>query len=342
MPINLPTYIRRLQDLELIEPAGIDFHLERYHNLTSGQANDPDEFGQALVAARLLTAWQHGRILAGRADSLRLAGYNLTDELKSLDYLAVERATGERARLSLVGDDSVGVLPPGGWTPAEFAMQVSSLESPYVTHLRVVTRHRWQVCLVDEYGAGILLQQIVGEHGPLDIPRTVLVFRDAARGLAALDTLPILPRTVTPTEVIVNGDSAKVSGFTLSRSTCRPNPEGSADLVNYLAPESTLDSDHMVGRQTIVYSLGCTLCFALTGAPPFPFEGRSLPQLMMQHHIDPVPAIRSRRSEIPPWLAALCERMLAKRAAERPDIEAVCHALEAGLRVVSLLVLAAT
>lgn len=330
MAVDLPTYIRRLQDLELIEPAGIDFHLERYHNLTSGRADDPDEFGQALVAAGLLTGFQHGRILAGRADSLAIAGYNLADELQPGDYLAIDRATGERARLWLMGGN---LSAPGRWSPAEFAMHVASLESPYVTHLRVVTQHGWRVCLVDEYGAGERLQRMVDEHGPLEIQLAIQVFRDAARGLAALRTLACIPRLVTPSEVIVTGASAKVSGFTLGDSLRQPDPprpRRSADPANYLAPEMAIDSS-LLDPRSGVYSLGCTLCFALTGAPPFRFEGLTLAQILMQHHIDPVPAIRSRRSEIPPWLASLCEQMLAKRPEDRPQrMEAVCQALERG------------
>ena len=57
--------------------------------------------------------------------------------------------------------------------------------------------------------------------------------------------------------------------------------------MDYIAPEQTIDSTGVDGRADI-YSLGCTLYFALTGQPPFP-GGSSREKVRRHRHEEPVP-----------------------------------------------------
>jgi hypothetical protein len=89
---------------------------------------------------------------------------------------------------------------------------------------------------------------------------------------------------------------------------------GTAD---YMAPEQVYDS-HAVDIRADIYSLGCTLYKLLTGQAPFShLEGRNSIQKMLTHLHEPIPPIRSRRSEVPQALASVLERMVAKRRADR-------------------------
>ncbi len=83
---------------------------------------------------------------------------------------------------------------------------------------------------------------------------------------------------------------------------------------DYIAPEQTLDS-HRVDIRADLYSLGCTLYFLLTGSAPF--AGGSLGQKIAQHQLhEPVP-IEQRRPDVPPSLAAVLRRLMAKRPEDR-------------------------
>ncbi len=82
----------------------------------------------------------------------------------------------------------------------------------------------------------------------------------------------------------------------------------------YIAPEQISDARRADIRADI-YSLGCTLYYLLTGAPPF--EGASLYDILKAHHtLEPTP-LNLARPEVPVELAALVARMMAKEAKRR-------------------------
>src|SRR5262249_36937292 len=66
-----------------------------------------------------------------------------------------------------------------------------------------------------------------------------------------------------------------------------------------------------------LYSLGCTLYHLLAGRPPFS-RGTLLEQLLAHREDTPRP-VTAFRGDVPPGLAALVERLLAKDPARRPQ-----------------------
>jgi serine/threonine-protein kinase len=86
---------------------------------------------------------------------------------------------------------------------------------------------------------------------------------------------------------------------------------GTAD---YIAPEQAVDPC-LVDIRADIYSLGCTLFFLLTGQPPFP--GASLMQKLMAHQDADRPRVQDLRPNVPDNLAAVVQRMMAKRPEDR-------------------------
>src|SRR5207302_7907394 len=70
---------------------------------------------------------------------------------------------------------------------------------------------------------------------------------------------------------------------------------------DYIAPEQTLDAASADIRADI-YSLGCTLYYLLTGAPPF--TGRSLFEVLQAHQALEAKLLNLVRAEVPEELPA--------------------------------------
>jgi serine/threonine protein kinase len=86
---------------------------------------------------------------------------------------------------------------------------------------------------------------------------------------------------------------------------------GSAD---YLAPEQ-IRRRSATDIRSDLYSLGCTLYFALVGWPPFP-RGTALEKLF-HHQFEEPPPLESLRPEVPSALCRIVRHLLAKRPGDR-------------------------
>jgi len=83
---------------------------------------------------------------------------------------------------------------------------------------------------------------------------------------------------------------------------------------DYVTPEQILDATSADIRAD-VYSLGCTLYYLLTGAPPF--RGKSLYEILRAHESLEAKPLNLARPEVPVELAAVVRKMMAKDAAKR-------------------------
>jgi serine/threonine protein kinase/Leucine-rich repeat (LRR) protein len=116
--------------------------------------------------------------------------------------------------------------------------------------------------------------------------------------------------------------TVKILDLGLARLT-QAGEQTAADLTHegavmgtpdFIAPEQAEES-HTVDIRADIYSLGCTLYFLLTGQVPFP--GGTLVQKLMKHQrAEPAP-VTALRPEVPPGLAAVLARMMAKRPEQR-------------------------
>src|SRR5436190_1985608 len=87
--------------------------------------------------------------------------------------------------------------------------------------------------------------------------------------------------------------------------------------VDYLAPEQAIDS-HKVDIRADLYSLGCTFYHLLTGAAPYP--GKSSLEKLLMHRDAPVPSVE--QADVPPAVAAVVRKLMAKQPDERYQTQA--------------------
>jgi len=199
--------------------------------------------------------------------------------------------------------------------------------------------------LVMEYLDGISLARLVERDGPLPIHRACDFARQAALGLQHAFERGMVHRDIKPHNLILTRQGqVKILDFGLARLARERGPAHPAagaapthsgtvltrDEVllgtpDFIAPEQASDARRADIRADI-YSLGCTLYFLLTGRPPF--VGGSALDKLLAHSSATARPVADLRPEVPPALAAVVARLMAREPEQRyPTPAAVAAAL---------------
>ncbi|HEU4426607.1 MAG TPA: serine/threonine-protein kinase [Pilimelia sp.] len=161
-------------------------------------------------------------------------------------------------------------------------------------------------------------------------PVAVTACAQVAAALAAAHSRGVVHRDVTLGNVMLTSAGAKVVDFGISAVAGERDLDADGRLLGtpaYLAPERL--NGVAVSPATDVYALGLLLYRSLTGR--FPWYAATTTQMLRAHRSvepAPVPPIAG----LPPEVAALCERCLAKHPADRPSSADVARELAAVLR----------
>ena len=188
--------------------------------------------------------------------------------------------------------------------------------------------------LVMEYVAGADLDQVLAGRGRLALAEACEYARQAALGLQHAHEQGMAHRDIKPQNLMLTPQGrVKILDFGLARlasETYLPGaqPSGGAgeatsDLVlgtlDYLAPEQAL-SAWQADIRADVYSLGCTLYRFLSGQVPFP--GCTYREKLKGHLCQLAAPLADFRDDVPPGLALVVARMMAKEPAERYQVPA--------------------
>ena len=210
--------------------------------------------------------------------------------------------------------------------------------------------------LVMELVEGLDASRLVHQVGPLPVADAAEIVRQAAAGLQHAHEHGLVHRDIKPSNLMLAVGQAsslpkKGSGVRGQGSTgagpatvkildlglaLLEGPQHAGDeltaasqmmgTADYVAPEQAGDS-HSVDIRADIYSLGCTLFKLLTGEAPFTGKQYTTAiQKMMAHISAPPPDVRTRRPEVPPALAAVVAKMLAKEPADRYQTPAEAQA----------------
>jgi len=325
---------------------------------------------QELLRRNWLTPYQANQLLAGQGRSLLLGPYRLLQRLGEggsgqvfkAEHIMMKRPVALKVlRADLMTDPEMR---------GRFEREIQVISQ--ITHPHVVQAHDAGTVgntyyLAMEYLQGQDLNRVVRKSGPLPVDQACDFIRQAALALQHIHEHGLVHRDVKPSNLILcepAGAAIVAAGdrdrtLALAPAVARPaaivklldlglarlyrldaaertrsltaNDSMTLGTLDYLPPEQAVNF-HTVDARGDIYGLGCTFYYLLTGHPPFT-EGTVAEILMKHQTADPHP-VQQRRPDLPPWVAALVQKMMAKRPEDRLQTAAeVAAALPAPMAI---------
>ncbi len=221
------------------------------------------------------------------------------------------------------------------------AQAASRLLHPNIVHVFDSDHSGSTHYLVMEFVDGMTLERLVELKGPLTLERACDFVRQTALGLQHAQDMALVHRDIKPTNLMVtppprdgtqrggNGGLGyqikildmgvarvlQLGGQSPSESLSTLTHGGSViGTADYIAPEQ-LEDPHGADIRADLYSLGCTFYFLLTGQVPFP--GGSLVSKLDKQRWETPTSIHQLRDDVPPAVATLVQKLMAKKPAER-------------------------
>ncbi len=235
-----------------------------------------EQLENKLVAGGKLNAWQVEQLRNGRT-KFNLGPYHVIDSIGQGGMGQVFKA--EHTIMGRIV--AVKVLPRSKSTPeaiSNFRREIrtqAQLDHENLVRAFDAGQDGNVHFLVTEYVPGTDLRRLIRAGGHLSMQQAASIISQSARGLEHAHSRGLIHRDVKPANLLVTPDGrTKVSDLGLAGYFNDPEQidqyggkvVGTAD---YLAPELILRPDQLDKRSDI-YSLGCTLYYAVTGKVPFP------------------------------------------------------------------------
>jgi serine/threonine protein kinase len=233
------------------------------------------QLADKLIEMGRLNSYQAIQLLRGTS-TLNLGPYRILDEIGRGGMGEVYKA--EHPIMGRVV--AIKVLPRSKSTPstiASFTREIraqAQLDHDHLVRAFDAGHEKNVYYLVTEYIPGTDLRRYVRSRGPLSMREAATIISQAADGLQHAHELGLVHRDVKPGNLLVTPEGhTKVSDLGLAGWLNEEDPAflsgkivGTAD---YLPPEQILNPGN-VSPVGDIYSLGCTLYYAVTGKVPYP------------------------------------------------------------------------
>lgn len=277
------------------------------------------ELATKLIEMNVVTAYQADQMLSGRS-RLSLGPYIITDWIGQGGMGQVFKAVHQM----LGRECAVKVLPINKTTPEaieHFRREIRT--QARLDHPNLVRAYDAGVdgnvhYLVVEYVPGVDLRRLVRTRGKLSVHQAASIIKQAADGLSHAHTRALIHRDIKPGNILVTPDGmAKLSDLGLAYCFQEGNDPRAGKVVgtaDYLSPEQ-IKSPNDVSEASDIYSLGCTLYYAITGKVPFP---GGTTKTKAKRHLDETPWHPRRfNDEVSDEFVDLIGDMMEKNPAER-------------------------
>jgi serine/threonine protein kinase len=188
---------------------------------------------------------------------------------------------------------------------------------------------RWMIKM--EWIAGETLASRVTRLERFGIDEAVAFARQIADGLEAAHRVGVIHRDLKSSNVMIEESSGRVVvlDFGIALPASHDEVTDRAGTPAFMAPEQVRGSQ--LDARSDVFALGCVLYHMLVGEVAFPASTLETAARVTTSAL-PLPDPRTKRPDVPPWLARAVMRMLAMNPADRPQDATAAKRLLAGPR----------
>lgn len=277
------------------------------------------ELAAKLIEQTVITPYQADQMLSGKS-RLSLGPYIITDWIGQGGMGQVFKAVHQM----LGRECAVKVLPINKTTPEaieHFRREIRT--QARLDHPNLVRAYDAGVdgnvhYLVVEYVPGLDLRRLVRSKGRLSVHQAASIIKQAAEGLAHAHARGLIHRDIKPGNILVTPEGvAKLSDLGLAycfQEGRDPRAGKVVGTADYLSPEQ-IKSPSDVSEASDIYSLGCTLYYAITSKVPFP---GGTTRTKAKRHLDETPWHPRRfNDEVSDEFVDLIGDMMEKNPAER-------------------------
>ena len=291
--------------------------------------------GQRMVDLGYLNRWQVEQLKEGRT-KFNLGPYRIVNAIGQGGMGHVFKA--EHKLLGRI--EAIKVLPKAKSTPeavAAFQREIraqAQLDHPNLVRVSYADYEGDTYFFVTEYVPGTDLRKLVRRNGPLQYPIAATIISQAAEGLQYAHRRGLVHRDVKPGNLLVTPDGrTKMTDLGLAwflmeeleAGAQATKPNSLVGTADYLAPE-TIREPHKILPVSDVYSLGCTLYYAVTGKVPFP-GGNTADKIHRHLNETPLNPLHF-NPDLPPGFCDLIAAMMEKDPDKRvPTAAAVVEIL---------------
>jgi eukaryotic-like serine/threonine-protein kinase len=277
-----------------------------------------------LIQGGWLTTYQAKKLLVGATRGFILGGYRLMRPIGEGGMGKVFLAINDRGE-----QVAIKVLPPRKAIEEDNALKRFRREMdlsqrcshPNLARTLSVGSEDDVHFMVLEYIPGKSLFDLVKNDGagPLRVPDAARLFLKVVDGLEAAHRAGLVHRDIKPSNIMITPEGeAKLLDLGLARALDDEKGLTRANTVlgtlDYASPEQLRDAAKADVRSDL-YSLGCTLYFALAGNPPF--EGGDMINKIYKQRMEDPPPLENRARGVPAAFAAVVRKLMSKNPDER-------------------------
>jgi WD40 repeat protein/serine/threonine protein kinase len=321
---SIATLLETLRQGRILTPP----HLEQLAVL-GARFGGPRALAKDLLERGWLTAYQINQMFQGNAARLVLGQYVLLERLGEGGMGQVFKARHQRLErtvaLKVIRKDRLS-HPDAIHRFQREARAAARLSHPNIVTIYDADEVGGTHFLAMEYVEGTDLSQLVRKRGPLSVALACDYIRQAALGLQHAHEQGMVHRDIKPANLFLTAMGVvKILDMGLARlqeigedpgqNTEAMTQEGAVmGTPDFIAPEQAVDS-HTADIRADLYSLGCTLYYLMAGKVPF--SGGTLGQKIAKHLARDPRRIEELRPDVPPAVAVIVRKLMAKQPERR-------------------------